>query len=571
MLGKTADQTGAATTAAVEDRSAAFRAALEVARRRRSRRTLVLIVAACAIAVGGTTYRRMTRRKEALRDASAAWDRYARCLVGAPLAPGEAPRTRLLRMELSLPEAAGAMDKQDWPLRCTVLVEQLHRAIKGRLDDQPAYRRLDALATRASATQAVTWSAEADLPEELWSAARAADLPPPSAASTTLESPLSPPPAPPLAAHPMTATSLPPLPVPVGSTVEPQDGTDPSKVVVGFTRPHAPTTLCAFGPGAQGAPLASVRCEDGAGVLLERRPAPGAFVRTAAGHFDRFELVRPRTDKEPWVDALSPETRAAALFGEQLVYVKPGPEHPDLLFARTASIVSAGQTPMADPVPLGELEGRAHELATCMTREALVVRVRSYDGHLGERGSEPSEQTGLPGQSWARFAFYGDGAWSPAPPARLANNAAQLTCRAREGTLTWFDSESIVQVRCDASQCTELSSGPLHNAWTHMQRLAAADLDGKALLVGIADGSGPFSASLVHSVRMRLARVDQIASAPDVVLWGDAQHEGGDPTAVRLLVGQGAALVIVATSDGANRAIRIDPSGSFEGVEIGKN
>jgi hypothetical protein len=568
MPGETADQTGAAASAAVDDASSAFHAALEVARRRRSRQMLVLFVAACAIVAGATTFRRMSRRKAALRDAGAAWDRVSRCLVGAPIAPGETPRSRLLRIELSLPESAGAIDRQDWPLRCTVFAEQLRKAIKGRLDDLPAVARLGALAARASATEAVTWSAEPELPDELWAAARAADLPSPR---ETLRVDAVPP-APP-AAHPLTLATLAPLPVPLGSSPEPQpDNADPTKVVLGFTRPHAATTLCAFGPGAHGEPLASVRCEDGAGVLLERGPLPGAFIRTAPGHFDRFELLRPRVDKEPWIDALSPDTRAAALFGEQLVYVKPGPEHPDLLFARTASIAAAGVTPLGDPVPLGELEGRAHEFATCTTKEALVVRVRSYDAHLGgERAPGQTEQTGLPGESWARFAFFADGVWSPAPSGRLADNTATLTCRGREGTLTWVDRESLSQVRCDASRCSDASSGPLRNAWTHMQRLAAADLDGRALLVGIADGSGPFSASLVHSVRMRLAPADKIATSPDVVLWGDAPHEGALPTAVRLVVGQGAALVLVTTTDGANRAIRVDPSGAFEAVEIGKN
>jgi hypothetical protein len=287
-------------------------------------------------------------------------------------------------------------------------------------------------------------------------------------------------------------------------------------------------------------------------------------VRTAAGHFDRFELVRPRPDKEPWLDALDPYTSAAALFGDQLVYVKPGPHHPDLLFARTARIADAGETPPSDPVALGELDGRAHELATCPTPDALVLRVRSYDERLVDRGS------GQMGKSRAYFAFYAEGEWTEAPEGVVAGNGAQLTCRAREGTLTWTSGDAVLQARCDREKCAELSSGPVAHPWAHMQRLAVGDLDGKALLVGIADGSGPISPSLVHSVRMRIAPIDRIATAPDVVLWGDSEHGGVDPTAVRLFVGQGAALVIVTTSDGANRAIRVDPSGGFKPVGIDK-
>jgi hypothetical protein len=97
------------------------------------------------------------------------------------------------------------------------------------------------------------------------------------------------------------------------------------------------------------------------------------------------------------------------------------------------------------------------------------------------------------------------------------------------------------------------------------------DLAGKTLIVGVTDGSGPFSSSLVHSLRMRLAPLDDIAKTPDLVLWGDAQHEGIDPVEIHLFVGEGAAIAIVTTKDDANRAIRIDPSGQFGPVHVAKN
>ncbi len=556
MPGNTSGQTGAGSTAP-STQPPAFETALAASRRRASRQKAVFVLAVCAIGAGATMFRRMSRRRESIRAVGAAWDRYSRCLVGAPLAPGETARARLLQMELTLPEAAGSTDKQDWPLRCSPAADQVRLAIGlGQLESKPAFHKLSVLAARASAADATTWSEEPDLANDLWSAAQALDLPSPSRSAQPVLSP-------PLPGRALTAASLPALPLPTGSTGEPQPSPDPNKVVIAFSRPHTPgANLCAFGPGAHGEPLGSAHCEDGAGVLRERQPRAGAFVRTALDHFDRFELVRPRVDKEPWRDALDGDTRAAALFGDQLVYVKPGPHHPDLLFARTARLDNPGEEPLADPVPLGELDGRAHEFATCATPQALVLRVRSYDERLA---------ADRPGQSRAHFAFYADGQWSHAPTDPPASNAAQLTCRAHEGTLSWVEGEAVAQVRCDPDGCSEQSSGPLVHPWTHMQRLAAGDLDGSVLLVGIADGSGPFSAALVHSVRMRLAPIDKIATAPDIVLWGDGQHGGADPAQVHLLVGQGAAVVIVTTQEGANRAIRVDPAGRFEPVEIAKD
>jgi hypothetical protein len=360
----------------------------------------------------------------------------------------------------------------------------------------------------------------------------------------------------------LTSATLHELPVAAGSVPEERSSRDPDKIVVAFTRERtAGETLCAFGPGEGGRPLGAVRCEDGAGVLLEREPPKAAFVRSVPGHFDRFELVRPRTDKDPWLDALSLDTRAAALFGDQLVYVRPGPDHPDLLFAREAKLDDPGKEPLGDPVPLGAAFGRSHELSTCPSTEGLVVRVRSYDPKLTEQD---------PGQSWATFAFHADGGWSHPPQPVAAASAATFTCGPGQGTLTWVHGDAVAQVRCDAAACTTRDSGPLLQAWTHMQRVAVTDLDGDALLVGIADGSGPLTPSLVHSLRMRLSPADRLTGAPDVVLWGDLHHEGVDPAVVKVFARRAAAVVLLTTADGAVRAIRVDREGSVDGVEVVK-
>jgi hypothetical protein len=513
-----------------EAKAVAFREALALGRRVRSRRWLVMAIGFFAVGVGGTTFRRMSKRRDALDASAAAWSEFSRCLAGSPLEPVEKLETRLLRMELSLPEAAGATEKGDWPSRCAPFANQVHRVIsQSDLAQQAGYADLDDLAARAA--KVVTWGLELPLLDELWSAARSLGL------AVDDRDPRAPPPA-----HPLTAANLSPLPVPSGAHGEAHDSLDPSKLVVQFSTTPGPTsTLCTFGAGR--------------GVVSDKRLLLQGWVRTTTEHFDRFELVRPRIDGEPRIDALPPGTRAAEIFGDELVYVVPGPNDPDVVFARSAR----EEGDLGEPANLGEIRGRAHEFAACRTADALVIRIRSYDAHLAGH------------ESWAKMAFFADGAWTTAPKEVVAGNVARLTCRSREGTLTWLDDDIVHETRCTKDDCAEVTSGPLERAWAHLSPLAAADLDGKVLLLGTTHGAGPLSASLVHSVRMRIAPIDQIARAPDVVLWGDSRHEGADPSEARLFVGQGAAEVIVTTVDGANRAIRVDAGGEFASVAQGES
>ncbi len=527
--------------------AALFGSVVSDARRRRSRRKVVLLLSFLAAGAATELYTRMTRRRDAIRTAGAAWLAYGRCLIGSPLEAKESLETRLLRMELSLPQAAGATDTQDWPGRCATFAEQLRLAIVAPgLDRVDAgFERLRDL-TRKVADNA-GWTAEPSLADEIWAAARAAGLPP---MDDTLDETA------PRPAHPLTHTVLAALPVPFPSRGENPGSLDADRVRLRFNGPRAQaTTVCVFGPGADGAPLSDVRCDDAAEAASNDRLALAGFVRTTAEHFDRFELVQPRVDAEPRVTPLYGSLKAVGLFRDQLLWVAAGHDG-DELFARVVNDVDGTLGP---EISLGPAVGHAHELSACRTNDALVARVRSYDGMVGAR------------RSFAQMAFHASGVWKLAPREALVDSSARMTCRKSEGTLTWLEDDEITQTRCTAEGCATSSSGPLRHAWSHLKPLEVADLDGDVLLVGVADGSGPFSPALIHSVRMRLAPIDRIADAADVVIWGDSQHEGVDPVDARLFVGQEAAIVIVSTSDDANRAIRIDASGRFDPVHIAKN
>lgn len=540
-----------AATSAVGGESAveqldAFQVALQAARKRRRARTIVLVLSFAAVGFGGESWKRMTDRKKALAGAGTAWVSYARCLWGSPLEPGEKPRTRLLRMELGLPQAAGATVDHDWPGRCSPLAETMSRAAADAgLAGVPEFQRLSALSARAA--EATLWSNEPALPDDLWSAAAAAGLP---ALAATLD------PSAPRPARPLTATSVPALPVPFPSRGERADVVDHDKLLLRFNGPHQQaTTLCTFGAGS-GGPLSLVHCEDASNVVSEKRLTLESFIRTAPNRFDRFELVRPRMDTNPIVADLPPGTRAAGIFGGQLLWVMPGPHEPDVLRART---VPGDDGPLGPEMVLGDLSGRSHEFATCKTGDTLAVRVRSYDGKLGAQ------------KSWAHVAFFSGGSWTLSRSGAVADNAARFSCTESRASLTWLEDDVLMEVRCTAEGCESAHSDPLEHAWSHLHPLLADDLDGKVILVGITDGTGPISPSLVHSLRMRLAGIADIARSPDVVLWGDAQHEGVDPSEARLFVEHGAAVILLSTADDANRAIRVDGTGQYESIPIAKN
>jgi hypothetical protein len=215
--------------------------------------------------------------------------------------------------------------------------------------------------------------------------------------------------------------------------------------------------------------------------------------------------------------------------------------------------------PTADPVTVGKLwdyarvedyERAEETIRGCKTKDALIVLVNgnvrdSVAFHVGDRWVEPLQ---------------------------LAGTGGLLTCRGTEATETRVDplrgdalwKEQIRQDRCTAAGCQEKKVGVadlLHGlrelAPGDQKALAAADLDGKLLVVWIAGSAG--------GVRMKLAPIEQIAAAPDTVLIDDMTRGGQVQRArqlndIRLFVRPGYAVLLVGTAVGVH-ALRIDPSG----------
>ncbi len=497
-----------------------------------------------ANAIGGWRTRAQARKR-----AAQAWADYSRCVVGVPLRPGEAATQRLERIEMNLPEPWRNGTPDVWPARCGYHLDEVHAALAdGRvLDKDEALARFDDAARVARADLAPEGAP--DLADRLWNAASSCNLPAQTSPRGSSSGDADPPaPAP---AEPLTVAGLPPLPVEIHSSPEEVDHLPADGLRLLFAEPSGESSLCSFRPDEHGAPFRTAHCAENVIPAATDDATPG-FVRSVQGRFDRFELIRPRSGADPQILSLPAGTQGIALFSDQLLWVSSN-RH---LFARTVPQEAA--EPGA-PSDLGEILGSSPELAACRADTSLIARVRSYDDSAGLN------------RVWATVAIRTGEKWARAPKEVAIQVDSTFTCREGEATFTSLDRGTIRQARCTAAGCTVSASEPFSLPWDSGRPNRVSDLDGKPILVGIGMTAGPVVAGSVTTVRMRVAEVGEIARAPDVVLLGDAAHEGVDATDVHVYVRRGAALVLVTTKEREPfRAIAVAPTGKFDAVRVEK-
>jgi hypothetical protein len=507
----------------------------------------VVVLVALALAV--MVARRAHRRRSAVQALKAALVGYSECMLGAPLAEGETATARLRRIEAGLPERVATSETASpddaWPLRCRFDLDRAHAEIAGGpLAREQAPARLDALILRARVDPA---PADApDLVDDLLRAAVLASVPASPRRYPPATARLAPPPA-----SPLTATQLTPLPVRVSSSPDEIPGTDARVLRLSFFDPRVSPWTCSFTP-VRGEALREARCgelERGTAAPAPGDAAPPGHLRTQRGRFDRFELVRPVPDAEPHVDYLPSSTSTVALYGDQLVWVAA-----HRWYART---VPPGRAPLGPPVDLGEVAGESPELQRCQTTTASVVGVKTFDDALGGR------------RSWRVMAAREDGTWRRTPGRAVVDVGATLTCEGHAGTWSWFDRRVVTQVRCNADRCETHASERMTLPWDVGGPLYAADLGGRALVLGLGATPGPLTGKTVASVRMRMAPLAAISHAADVVLFADQAHDGAVVADVTVYVRDGAALVLLRGDDPLPyRAVRVDGLGNFVPVTI---
>jgi hypothetical protein len=221
--------------------------------------------------------------------------------------------------------------------------------------------------------------------------------------------------------------------------------------------------------------------------------------------------------------------------------------------------------PLAEPVDVGALEepglvsGGADEaphIAGCRAGGDLVVQVKGYDNDF--------------------MTFRTGGRWSQPVSPQLTGGT--LSCGKAGAAITRLEpagsdspwKTSISYVRCTSAGCQpasvrmeQLLSGGRELA-PREGRVDAAALDGKLLVAWAAGERG--------GVRMRLAPPEQLASAPDVVVFDDLVKDGRvQPLStlfeLRLLSREGFAILLLSTVAGVH-AIRIDPDGKIAPLAV---
>jgi hypothetical protein len=558
------------------------------------------------------------RRGEQLRRTSTAWNELRHCLVGDGPPEGERASTVVRRTEIGQPASVRALPPAErirqWPYRCATHASVMTHALFEADSDDPQHRMLAMLASRAASAleeARLRTGAHERLSyiDELFETARRAQLPPGDPAS-------GPPPPPPPPARPLTARALTPLFS--GSGTGTVLGSDPVasrtlRVLFGESQRQ----LCVLRPSTNPrASLSTAQCRelpfadaparvelpaatDDAPPMVRVRRADAAegtgadlyalssstepLHRGGLGTFVDGEgrarvLLRDPSSASSWRLASIAANAPASTQPLRLPFdtTAPAPvalvlEREVFAIGRTGSVATRARpdagalAPDAGPdggsLASEAIERAATVLTTSNPRTHDIGPVPAPGGAAGVRACRAGETLAVAvfGEGdRAAVMFQRDGRWSP--PVSTTARAGAFTCRDGEATVTWTETAPrrlVHQVRCTARGC-QGAEGPLPDFGAEP---AVTDLDGRVLLL-VSPGPG-------RGLWMRLAPLERLADAPDVVLVDDAEHGGLHLNAdVRPFVRGNTAVVFVtaAGEQHATYALRIAADGVFSAV-----
>lgn len=590
-------------------------AALVAEQKKRRLRMLAGGAVVAVVAVGGILAFNAQQERKADERIAHAFGALSRCLLGPPLEAGETPSLRLRRVQLKASTLTDEQRAADggprWPEGCGTYALQLDEALrdagrgKGDKDLAHAAAALGKLLKDGNAA-----SADLTAPvDALWSLAPLENV----QAAPAVEVPAAP-----VRADPLDADALgrgTPLTQKAFSFkavyTEPHPGLDLRVLVDDQGAAGAPfvCTVRRAEAGARCAPLpASIAAskqglrllgtaDDGAAPLVfagsrgsegiyradtgeqvERYYAYGGY--SAADGFSAVlgwrekekELVASRklpggtttqTKIDPPFRTGNPYYSAQMLWdGVMLRGVTK--DNRRRLFA--LGVARSGAV-VGEPVDIGELaepgliQGGLDEpphITGCKTAEAMVVRVKGYDNdfmsfRLGAKWSEPisPELTG-----------------------------GTLSCSKTTATVTRVEpagdasshKTSIRQAHCTSAGCKRQVMRMEQLLHHHLEfapkegHVDGVDVGGKLLVVWAAGERG--------GVRMRLAPIETIASAPDVILYDDMLRDGKVGTLstlfdLKLFSREGFALLILSTVTGVH-GLRIDADGKVTPLAVTK-
>jgi|GEM_PF-640792 len=595
---------------------------LLAAQKRSAKRRLVAVVVAVAVLGAAATAIALVAHSRSRAASQAAWDRFATCLVGAPLAAGEAPSVRVRNLQLAAmgvrPEKRTAANEGVWPARCSSpghAVAETMRASGGSTALAEASEKL----AKAIAVDTGVAADLAPLVEKVFAEAateklahrRAAGIAEPDAPAT-----------------PMTLATLPAAARMFGgplalASIRFAPFADATLHFVVDDKDFAPGPVaCSFAPGAAdiacrkiGAPAAQLS----PALRLWGTTAEGAAPYVFAGDRGKAGIFRSDTgarvvEKLEYgaygATALADGSLGYLLWNEKGAPSRAGGPPGQTDFVR---VTADGATSKPQRVVVRSESGNPwystsvlweHVAFKQVRKDAegirLVVRPIAASGELGapidvgridevghiEGGSEEEphltgcrakDTTVIRAKGWHNtfLSFFVAGRWTP--PVEAPGLRGHLQCRPGEAVVTrvWGGQSGsrfkggINQSRCTVSGCDERNVdvnkmlADVTDVLPHDAKdIRAVDLDGKLLVVWSAGDRG--------GVRMRLAPADQIAQAADVVVFEDHLREGTyrvESTLVdlQLLPSANGALLLLGTIDGVY-AFAADATGKLRAV-----
>ncbi|MBX3187676.1 MAG: hypothetical protein KF819_11700 [Labilithrix sp.] len=584
---------------------------LLAAQKRATKKRLIALAVAVVVlgAAGAAAVAVMQSRARAAKQQ--AWDRFVTCLVGGPLA-GEKPSVRVRNTQLVVmsvpPEKRTSPTENAWPARCAPLSHAVREVIKGAGGESPLVDSTEKLA-KAMALDTGASIDLAPLVDKVFADAAAENLVAAKAEGVS---------GPPDPATPMTLATLPPAakmfggplaltsirPAPFGETtmhllVDDKDfamgpvlcSLAPGKTELACKKIPAPaaqlspglrlwgtnaegvaphvfagergkTGIFASGTGARvvdkleyGAYGATTLGDGSLGYLVwNDKPAETHFVRVAPDGAKKESKVVLRTESgNPYY--------ATSIFWDVVAY-KSARKDVDGIRLMVRPIERSGD--LGKPIDVGRIDEVGHieggseeepHLTACRANETTVIRAKGWDNTF--------------------VSFFVAGRWTA--PVESQGLRGHLQCRSGEAIITrvWGGPSvgrfkgGIVQSRCTVSGCNarevdvnEMMGDTVDVLPRALKDIRAVDLDGKLLVVWSAGDRG--------GLRMRLAPADQIASAPDTILFEDHLHEGAyrvESTLVdfQLVPVPGAALLLMGTVDGVYAHL-VDASGKLQPV-----
>ncbi len=303
----------------------------------------------------------------------------------------------------------------------------------------------------------------------------------------------------------------------------------------------APAKIYAQGPTSRGWEQGLFDARSGQRLVkVADRPAGGFVWRD--GSFARLGRLSPGGEMalfrvraglaEPAVPlGVEGTSLAPRLAHDEVVWAKPRPNHRHRIYARQ---VLGDERPLGPLVELGDTPPMVGSpgMNTCRTERALVLLVGGLP-----RGASLDRDPG----AVATLMFRTAEGWQQPVSVRIGPRVG-LTCQGETATLSWVGTiEERAEPSLAVRELTDQESPPVRGRYEiHRLRCAAGHCEHQRAVVmlerhaqssrflagDVGDAAVVFWRSPLGDVRMRIATLDALPSAPSRSLFDDLEHDG---------------------------------------------